>query len=124
MRNGSPVHPHFFLDKRLRAFILGLMVIAFLFGFADQVYDRNFERLHIFLFNLCSGGFIILYHTENTARPSPRCYLFLGLSLLYAVLAFLNLNSWAALLSLLLGILVESIRIRSRSSVPCQESPP
>jgi hypothetical protein len=118
MRNGSPVHPHFFLDKRLRAFILGLMVLAFLFGFADQVYDRNFERLHIFLFNLCSGGFIIIYHTENTARPSLRCYLFLGLSLLYAVLAFLNLYQGAALLSLLLGVLVESIRIRAFSLVP------
>jgi hypothetical protein len=118
MRNGSPVHPHFFLDKRLRAFILGLMVLAFLFGFADQVYDRNFERLHIFLFNLCSGGFIIIYHTENTARPSLRCYLFLGLSLLYAVLAFLNLYPGAALLSLLLGVLVESIRIRAFSLVP------
>lgn len=118
MRNGSPVHPHFFLDKRLRAFILSLMVVAFLFGFADQVYDRNFERLHIFLFNLCSGGFIIIYHTENTARPSLRCYLFLGLSLLYAVLAFFNLYQGAALLSLLLGVLVESIRIRAFSLVP------
>ena len=57
----------FFLDKRLRAFILALILTAFLFGFADLVWDRNFERLHIFLFNLCAGGFIILYHTETKA---------------------------------------------------------
>ncbi len=118
MRNGSPINQQFFLDKRLRAFLLGLMVIAFLFGFADQVYDRNFERLHIFLFNLCAGGFIIVYHTENTARPSWRCYLFLVLSLLYAVLAFLNAYHPAALLSFTLGILVEWIRIRSFPRLP------
>lgn len=115
MRTGLTVDRTFFLDTRLRAFILGLMVIAFLFGFADQVYDRNFERLHIFLFNLCVGGFVILYHTENTARPSFRCYIFLALSLLYAVLAFFNLYQPAAVLSFLLGLLVESIRIRAFS---------
>ncbi len=118
MRSESPINPQFFLDTRLRAFILGIMVIAFFFGFADQIYNRNFERLHIFLFNLCAGGFIILYHTENTARPSFRCYLFLATSLLYALLAFLNLYPPAALLSLFLGVLVETIRTRIFPVIP------
>jgi|GEM_PF-2619555 len=56
MRIDQPINKQFFIDRRLRFFILGLMVTAFMFGFADQVWDKNFERLHIFLFNLCAGG--------------------------------------------------------------------
>lgn len=120
MRIDQPIDREFFLDRRLRFFVLGLMVIAFMFGFADQVWDKNFERLHIFLFNLCAGGFTILYHTENTPSPSPRCYLFLVLSLAYALLAFLQIYPAAALISFSLGIVVESIRIRAFSFLPLE----
>jgi hypothetical protein len=108
MRIDQPINREFFLDTRLRFFVLALMVIAFMFGFADQVWDKNFERLHIFLFNLCAGGFTILYHTENTPSPSPRCYLFLALSLAYALLAFLQIYPAAALTSFSLGSVVET----------------
>ena len=118
MRIDQPINKEFFLDTRLRFFILALMVTAFMFGFADQIWDKNFERLHIFLFNLCAGGFTILYHTENSPSPSPRCYLFLALSLVYAVLAFFKIYPAAALISFVLGILVESIRIRAFSFFP------
>ena len=120
MRIDQPINREFFLDKRLRFFVLALMVTAFMFGFADQIWDKNFERLHIFLFNLCAGGFTILYHTENSPSPSPRCYLFLALSLIYAVLAFFNIYPAAALTSFVLGILVESIRIRAFSFLPTE----
>ncbi|MCG6930421.1 MAG: hypothetical protein LJE64_07665 [Desulfofustis sp.] len=118
MRIDRPIHEGFFRSRPLRFAILGLMVVAFMFGFADQLVNLNFERLHIFFFNLCAGGFIILYHTENTARPSFRCYGFLALSLIYALLAFAKLYPAAALISLTLGLLVEWIRIRSFSLVP------
>lgn len=118
MRIDHPIDRRFFLDPRLRFLVLALMVIAFMFGFADQVWDKNFERLHIFLFNLCAGGFTILYHTENTPSPSRKCYLFLLLSLVYAVLAFLKIYPAAALISFSLGILVETIRIRAFSFLP------
>ena len=118
MRSNQTIHEHFFRNRNLRIFILGLMVLAFMFGFADQVWNQNFERLHIFLFNLCAGGFIILYHTENNGRPSIRCYTFLILSLVYAVSAFLKFYYLAALLSFSLGLLVETIRIRSFSILP------
>ncbi|PID45063.1 MAG: hypothetical protein CR981_00805 [Proteobacteria bacterium] len=112
MRSNEPIDKHFFTSQKLRITILGLMVIAFLFGFADQIWDKNFERLHIFLFNLCAGGFVIVYHTENSDKPSTANYLFLFLSLLYAVTAFFHWYVPAALLSFTLGLLVESIRIR------------
>lgn len=118
MRSNQTIHGQFFLIRNLRIFILALMVLAFMFGFADQVWDKNFERLHIFLFNLCAGGFIILCHTENEARPSTRCYTFLVLSLVYAVSAFLQFYTIAALLSFSLGLLVEVIRVRSFSFIP------
>ena len=118
MRIDHPIDRRFFLDPRLRFLVLALMVTAFMFGFADQVWDKNFERLHIFLFNLCAGGFTILYHTENTPSPSRKCYLFLLLSLVYALLAFLKIYPAAALISFSLGILVETIRIRAFSFLP------
>jgi hypothetical protein len=118
MRSDQTIHGQFFLNRNLRIFILALMVLAFMFGFADQVWDKNFERLHIFLFNLCAGGFIILCHTENEGRPSTRCYTFLVLSLVYAVSAFLQFYTIAALLSFSLGLLVEVIRVRSFSFIP------
>jgi hypothetical protein len=120
MRIDQPINKQFFLDKRLRFSVLALMVIAFMFGFADQVWDKNFERLHIFLFNLCAGGFTILYHTENRAVPSFRCYLFLALSLVYALSAFFQIYWAAAAISFLLGLLVESIRIRAFSFLPLE----
>lgn len=118
MRIDQPINKQFFSDRRLRFFILGLMVTAFMFGFADLAWDKNFERLHIFLFNLCAGGFTILYHTENTPAPSIKCYLFLVFSLLYAILAFFQIYQAAALISFGLGLLVESIRIRAFSFIP------
>ncbi len=118
MRIDQPINKQFFLNRNLRFFILGLMVIAFMFGFADLLWDKNFERLHIFLFNLCAGGFTILYHTENSPAPSTRCYLFLAFSLLYALLAFFQIYTLAALISFSLGLLVESIRIRAFSFLP------
>ena len=118
MRTNQIIHAQFFLNRNLRIFILALMVVAFMFGFADQVWDKNFERLHIFLFNLCAGGFIILCHTENEPRPSGRCYTFLALSLVYALSAFLQLYTLAALLSFILGLLVEVIRVRSFPFLP------
>jgi hypothetical protein len=118
MRTSEPVNSSFFLDKKLRAFILALMVLAYGLGFADQVWNMNFERLHIFFFNLCAGGFIILYHTENSEKPSPYSYTFLVLSLIYAILAFLKYYQAAAMLSFTLGLLVESIRIRHFGFIP------
>lgn len=118
MRTSEPVNSRFFLDKKLRAFILGLMVLAYGLGFADQIWNMNFERLHVFFFNLCAGGFIILYHTENNAKPSVTSYTFLLLSLVYAIFAFMKNYQAAALLSFTLGLLVESVRIRYFGLVP------
>lgn len=42
------------------------LTLAMSFGFMHFLFpEYNFERLHIFLFNLCAGGSIIIFYTEN-----------------------------------------------------------
>mgnify|MGYP000347694690 CR=1 FL=1 len=73
----------------------GLMYIAlffvFLCLFISESTAYNFDRLHIFLFNLCSGGTIVLYFTEGLAVISKKVIAFLVLSITYAVFAFFEI---------------------------------
>lgn len=100
-----------------------LMVSALCFGFASiylPLENYDFERLHIFLFNLCTGGTIILYFTEGTGRLSWRTSIFLVLSLFYAVFAFFKIYPMTIFISLGLASIVESIRIEKFSILPLQ----
>jgi len=108
----------FFRNKFLRSTILFTVTAAFIFGFLGRIFPYNFEVLHIFLFNLASGGFIILYYTENRENPSIRSIVFFILSNIYAVLTFLEIYQFAILISLILAVIVESIRIRRFSFFP------
>jgi hypothetical protein len=73
----------------LQIILMGLMVATLLFGFLNLFIRRatlyNFERLHIFLFNLCSGGAILIYYTESQKVLSTKGRLFLILAVIYAV---------------------------------------
>ncbi len=74
-----------------------------------EVYD--FERLHIFLFNLCVGGSIVIYYTEGKKRLSINGILFITASLLFAFAAFLELYFICIYLPLFLAFLVEKVRV-------------
>ncbi len=77
------------MSKPLRLVFMITMTIALSFGFMHHfIPDYNFERLHIFLFNLCTGGTIILYFTMDKGRMTKRLYAFFFLSFVYAFLAF------------------------------------
>ncbi|HPS58674.1 MAG TPA: hypothetical protein PK514_11270 [Spirochaetota bacterium] len=101
---------------RLLLFIM--MAAAFIFGFMDQYVNMNFERLHIFLFNLTSGGFTILYVTGKRQVPGLKACVFFGLSILYAVLAFLEMYIPAAAAAVILAVIVESVRQEKFSFFP------
>ena len=61
------------MNTGLKTTIIILMSIALLFGFLHLFlpgFKYNFERLHVFLFNLCCGGTIILYYTEKKKKLS------------------------------------------------------
>ncbi|RLC11612.1 MAG: hypothetical protein DRI57_18680 [Deltaproteobacteria bacterium] len=110
------------MSVRFRSALMVLMSTALFFGFLHLFVPDgktyNFERLHIFLFNLCSGGTIILYFTENRKKPSPKVILFCLLAVSYAVLAFMKSYIPAMLISLALVCIVEMIRIRRFSFFP------
>jgi hypothetical protein len=71
----------------------------------------NFERLHIFLFNLCSGGTLLIYFTEGKPDLSLRARSFLFLSLAFALCAFLKWYLPTLIIPLLLSVIVESVRV-------------
>jgi hypothetical protein len=107
------------MSKQIRVLLSVLMPVALVFGFLHHLvsdFGFDFERLHIFLFNLCSGGTVILFHTER--RFSPKVALFLVLSLVYAVLVFFEIYWPAVIISLLLAGIVELIRMTRFSWFP------
>ena len=109
------------MNPKLKLFFAGMMIMALMFGYAGVYFPLehyDFERLHIFLFNLCTGGTIILYFTEGTGRLSPRSLAFLVLSLFYALFAFFNIYPMVIFISLGLAAIVESFRIERFSLVP------
>ncbi len=87
------------------------MTSALVFGFLHLfVPDYNFERLHIFQFNLCSGGTFILIYTEGKKSFSLKTASFYILSLLYALFAFFQQYIYAIVIAIILALLVETIR--------------
>lgn len=109
------------MNTRLKYFFFILMLTALGFGFLPLFADAgpyNFERLHVFLFNLCTGGTVILYFSEKPRRFSPRVVLFLVLALAYAVVAFFKVYVPAIVLSLALALIVETVRIERFSLFP------
>lgn len=71
----------------------------------------NFERLHIFLFNLCSGGTLLIYFTEDTRSLSPKGVCFLLLSILFAFCAFMEWYLPTLVIPLVLAVIIESVRV-------------
>jgi hypothetical protein len=111
------------MSFRFRLLLMGLMSLALVFGFlhlfiTPQTMPYNFDRLHIFLFNLCSGGSILLYFTEGQKAVSFKIKLFLSLSLIYAVLAFLEIYVPVLLITPVLAGIVESDRIKKFAFFP------
>jgi hypothetical protein len=89
------------------------MSLALAFGFLHLFvpdYSYDFDRLHIFLFNLCSGGSILLYHAIGLKRMTPRVWTYFGVSLVYALSAFFEVYWLTLIASLPLIVLVESVR--------------
>lgn len=108
------------MRKRYRLLFMIIMVMALGFGYLHLFVPgtHNFERLHIFLFNLTSGGTSILYYIENEKRMSGRVRLFLVLSILFAVLAWLEFFLPAAACGLTLAFIAERVRQSAFSFFP------
>lgn len=109
------------MDFKLKLLFSVLMVTALCFGFIHIYFpleNYSFERLHIFLFNLCTGGTIILYYTQGEKKISKTVTLFFVCSLVYALSAFFKLYPITLLVSVILFVVVEKIRIKKFSAFP------
>jgi len=72
---------------QLKTILLIMMTTALACGFLHHLVPPsvlNFERLHIFLFNLCSGGTLLVYFTEGKPSLSHRGQAFLILALAWS----------------------------------------
>ncbi len=111
------------MNNKLKALFSFLMITALAFGFINIYFpaaNYSFERLHIFLFNLCTGGSILLYYTQGHTRVSKTVRLFFLGSLIYAFSAFFLVYPLTILVSAALYILVEKVRIEHFSLFPIQ----
>jgi len=109
------------MNIKLKMTFSVLMITALIFGFI-QIYfpleNYSLERLHIFLFNLCSGGTILLYYTQGRVKISKTVKFFFAGSLIYAFSAFLKIYPVTIAVSVFLFVLVEKIRIEKFSLFP------
>lgn len=109
------------MTKGIKSIVVILMTSALAAGFfAAFTPDARFnaERLHVFLFNLCSGGTILIYYSERLHRMSPRSWLFLAVSLCYAFVAFFELYKATIGCSLVLAAIVEYVREKRYPVIP------
>ncbi len=109
------------MNTKLKLLFATLMITALIFGFIDIYFPLNeysFERLHIFLFNLCTGGSILLYYTQGRADVSKTVRIFFIGSLVYAFSAFIMWYPLTIFLSVLLFVIVEKVRIQKFALVP------
>ena len=102
------------MSRHLKLLLWLIMTTAMTCGFLHHLvapHVMNFERLHIFLFNLCSGGTLLIYFTEGKPGLSLKGRSFLFLSLAFALCAFLKWYLPTLIIPLLLSVIVESVRV-------------
>jgi hypothetical protein len=91
-----------------------LMWIALFFGFANHFIPKieglHFERLHIFLFNLCAGGSIIYSYTIQERFLSLKTAPFLIISFIFALAAFSEFYIISIICAFTLSFLAEMAR--------------
>jgi hypothetical protein len=102
------------MSVQLKMVLWAMMTTAMTCGFFHHLVAPevlNFERLHIFLFNLCSGGTLLIYFTEGELELSRYGRLFLALALVFAACAFLKWYEPTVVIPLLLSAIIEKVRI-------------
>lgn len=94
------------------------LAFGFLHIFLPAHWGINFERLHIFLFNLCSGCTVLIFYSEGAPDLTARGCVFFVISVCYALFAFMEFYVPAIIAAFLLAVVVESVRIRQFSFFP------
>ncbi len=103
------------MSRKLKATFWVIMTTALTCGFLHHLIPPevlNFERLHIFLFNLCGGGTLLIYFTEGRQNLSPKALLFLLLTVSFAFCAFLEWYALTLIIPLALAAITETVRVQ------------
>jgi hypothetical protein len=111
------------MEIRGKAVLAVTMSVAMMTGFLHLVPGAegwNFERLHVFLFNLCAGGSVLLYYSRGKGRITPAPVLFFMGALAYALCAFMGFYVAAVALAFALAGVVESVRAARFSFFPLE----
>ncbi|MBW1685403.1 MAG: hypothetical protein JRS35_10115 [Deltaproteobacteria bacterium] len=109
------------MSSRAKILLGVVMTLSLLCGFLHEIWPNaplSFKRLHIFGFNLLTGGSLILYHIVGKGVFTPRLMAYFAFALLYALFAAAGWYIPALLLSIPLFLLVESVRIERFSLFP------
>jgi hypothetical protein len=114
------------MTTHLKMLLWCLMTVGFIFGYAGLILPNQtailetprpdtyqFQRLHIFLFNLVSGGTVLLYFTQGQQKLSRRLRIYITGSSVFSLAAFLNIYPIAIALAVMLALVVESVRIET-----------
>jgi hypothetical protein len=112
------------MSTHLKMLLWCLVTAGFIFGYAGLVFpdqtaimetprpdSYQFQRLHIFLFNLVSGGTVLLYFTHGQQKVFRRLRVYIVGSIVFSLAAFLNLYAIAIVLAVMLALIVESVRM-------------
>lgn len=106
------------MNRNCKVVFIVTMVLALLFGFLHNfITEYNFGRLHIFLFNLCTGGSLILFYTNNYRKYDFFIFLFFISSFVYAILSFSHYYMEAVLIALGLFLIVECVRRKNFGNI-------
>ena len=103
------------MSRKLKATFWVIMTTALTCGFLHHLIPPevlNFERLHIFLFNLCGGGTLLIYFTEDRQNLSPKALLFLMLAISFAFCAFMEWYALTLVIPLALAVITETVRVQ------------
>jgi hypothetical protein len=109
------------MSSRAKILLGVVMTLSLLSGFLHEIWPSaplSFKRLHIFGFNLLTGGSLILYHTVGAGVFTPRLVAYFVFALLYALFAAAGCYIPSLALSIPLFLLVESVRIERFSLFP------
>ncbi|OEU46890.1 MAG: hypothetical protein BA862_01985 [Desulfobulbaceae bacterium S3730MH12] len=103
------------MSRKLKATFWVIMTTALTCGFLHHLIPPevlNFERLHIFLFNLCGGGTLLIYFTEDRQNLSPKALIFLLLAVSFAFCAFMEWYALTLIIPLALAAITETVRVQ------------
>lgn len=94
------------------------MTLALCFGFLNNYIEGyNFERLHIFLFNLCSGGSIIILYTSRFKINNLIVIFLLIACFLYTLFAFEHSYLYSSVFAMIIFFITEYIRHKYFGSI-------